>query len=186
MDGPKIVYVARNPKDAAISAYHHFKNLLGLEGTLNDLLECFLGGYTFYGSQFQHMEEYIRLAKLKNNLLVVTFEDLVTNPVQVVRRVADFLEVTLSDEDAIKVAAYISFDKMKKRENSNFHEFVDFNAQRNVKTDFKWVWQHSFDITFIVKIYDHQSLLSGSSVKERRAPTRRKCRRNLLNGSTRK
>lgn len=141
VDGPKIVYVARNPKDVAISAYHHAKNLYGSEASLNDHLESCLKGNTFYGSPFQHMDEYIRVAKVKNNLLLITFEDLVTNPLQVIRRVAAFLGVPLSDAEVIKLGDYISFDKMRERENSNYHELLDYCLQRNPnnKTDFRWV-----------------------------------------------
>lgn len=41
---PKIVYIVRNPKDAAISYYHHLKNVRGFKGTLEDFLGLYLSG----------------------------------------------------------------------------------------------------------------------------------------------
>lgn len=41
---PNIIYVVRNPKDAAISYFHHLKNVRGFKGTLEDFLELYLSG----------------------------------------------------------------------------------------------------------------------------------------------
>lgn len=41
---PKIVYVAREPKDAAISFYHHYYNLYKYCGTKEEFLELFSKG----------------------------------------------------------------------------------------------------------------------------------------------
>lgn len=138
---PKIIYVARNPKDSAVSWYHHFKNLHGYEGSLNDLLDCFVSGYSLYGSHFQHLDEYIRLTKIKKNILLITYEDVVEKPIEVVRQVAEFLEMALTQEEIEKVAEFIHFDRMKERSNSNFHELVEFNSQKEPgnKRDYTWV-----------------------------------------------
>lgn len=41
---PKIVYVTREPKDAAISFYHHYFNLYKYCGTKEEFLDLFLTG----------------------------------------------------------------------------------------------------------------------------------------------
>lgn len=41
---PKIVYVARESKDAAISFYHHYYNLYKYCGSKEDFLDLFLKG----------------------------------------------------------------------------------------------------------------------------------------------
>lgn len=40
-NSPKIIYVARNPKDACISFYHHRRLLDGYKGTLEDFVDAF-------------------------------------------------------------------------------------------------------------------------------------------------
>lgn len=39
---PKMVYVARNPKDACISWYHHQRLMDGWGGSLDDFVDCFV------------------------------------------------------------------------------------------------------------------------------------------------
>lgn len=51
---PKFVYVVRNPKDAAISLYHHSKNIRGFKGTLEDFLYLYL---TDQGKYIIELEE---------------------------------------------------------------------------------------------------------------------------------
>lgn len=41
---PKIVYVAREPKDAAISFYHHYYNFYKYSGTKDAFLDLYLKG----------------------------------------------------------------------------------------------------------------------------------------------
>lgn len=45
---PKIVYVARNEKDAAVSYYHHYYNLHAFQGTIDNFCDLFLCGMGMY------------------------------------------------------------------------------------------------------------------------------------------
>lgn len=49
-NSPKMIYVARNPKDACISFYHHSCLLDGYKGSLEDFVDAFTtdNGNTFY------------------------------------------------------------------------------------------------------------------------------------------
>lgn len=120
-----MIYVTRNPKDAAISGYHHLKHLHEFKGTLTGLLDCALAGEAYWGSYFQHVDEYLRLAEVRENLLVITYEALINNPVDEIKRVANHLEIKLSNENAQRVADYIHFDRMKNRRRSNRQDLVE-------------------------------------------------------------
>lgn len=41
---PKIIFVLREPKDAAVSFYHHYVNIEGWLGTKEEFMELFLNG----------------------------------------------------------------------------------------------------------------------------------------------
>lgn len=140
-DDHKMIYTARNPKDAAVSVFHHFKNVHGFYGTFVDMLEGYLKGEIIYGSYFQHVDEFLRLSKMKNNLLFITYEDMVTDMPEVIRKLTKFLEISLTESDIQKVADYVHFDQMKNRKGSNFQDFAE-EASKNgggVATDFKFL-----------------------------------------------
>ena len=64
-----MVYVARNPKDACVSYYHHYKHVFGdtyqFKGGFEDFAEHYKKGYVNYGSYWAHIK--VRLL-LKHNL----------------------------------------------------------------------------------------------------------------------
>lgn len=121
----KMIYTVRNPKDAVVSQYHHFKNVHGYVGSLTDMLDGYLDGDIIYGSYFNHVEEFLRLSKIKKNILIVQYEDMVTDMMKVVTQLNDFLGVPLSKADIGTVADYVHFDKMKDRKCSNFQDFAE-------------------------------------------------------------
>lgn len=128
----KMIYVFRNPKDAAISWYHHFKSLHHSSIELSTFLACMLRGDMFWGSYFQHVDEFLRLAETKTNLLVISYEALVSNTAAEIQKVATFLDISLSEENVKKVADYIHFDQMKNRSRSNRAEFSKaLNGEEN-------------------------------------------------------
>lgn len=126
---PKIIYVARNPKDAAISQYHHHRNIHGYDRPLNDFLEDFLLGELPFGSYFRHVEEFSRLAKVRGNFLFITYEDMVQDMSAGVSKVAQFLGISLSNEDVSRVADFLNFDKMKTRATSNMQEITELSKK---------------------------------------------------------
>ena len=52
---PKIIYVARNPKDQAISFYHFYKSVYQYDGTMEEFLNLWLEGLTEFGQQTRHI-----------------------------------------------------------------------------------------------------------------------------------
>lgn len=115
----KVLYVVRNPKDAAVSFYHHHKNIHGYVGTLEAFLEDFLIGELPFGSYFRHVEEFCRVAKRSNNFLLIRYEDILSDGCNVVVRVSRFLNVPMTDKDVQNTVDFLKFDNMKARKNSN-------------------------------------------------------------------
>lgn len=88
----KYVYVARNPWDCCVSAYHFIKQLPKLEdyGTFDQFFEIFLKGETGAGEYFNHVVlGYSRRAE--PNVFFVTYEDLRSNTSEIVVKLAHFL-----------------------------------------------------------------------------------------------
>jgi Sulfotransferase domain len=72
---PKIVYVARNPKDVVISFFHHYRNIVGYRGTKEDFIEAFLNDNIIYSPFFEHILDFWNV-RHENNVLFLTYEDM--------------------------------------------------------------------------------------------------------------
>ncbi|XP_011788896.1 PREDICTED: sulfotransferase 1A3 isoform X1 [Colobus angolensis palliatus] len=73
----KVVYVARNPKDVAVS-YYHFHRMEKTHpdpGTWDSFLEKFMAGEVSYGSWYQHVQEWWELSHT-HPVLYLFYEDM--------------------------------------------------------------------------------------------------------------
>ena len=63
---PKIIYVARNPKDTIVSLYYHAKSKpeFGFSGDFNTFCTLFLGGHVENGSWFDHVLDWYKEAQV--------------------------------------------------------------------------------------------------------------------------
>ena len=75
-DKAKIVYVLRNPKDIIVSIYN-FLIKSGkrdrFDGSLDDYVDNFINGKTWYGAWWSHVDSYIR----RPNVFVVKYEEMI-------------------------------------------------------------------------------------------------------------
>lgn len=123
---PRIVYVARNPKDAAISYYHHYRGINGYKGTFEDFLDGFMNGHVLYGSYFEHVHDFYQVAKLKPNLYFNTYEEMKFNMPDVLKKVSVFLGKHYSDEQLRRLDEHLKFDNMRQLDKSNMSKTVKF------------------------------------------------------------
>lgn len=137
---PKTIYITRNPKDAAISYFHHHKNLHGYEGSLQEFLQDFLLGAQVFGSYFRHVEEYLRFAKLRGDILVIKYEDLLFTAEEVIQKAASFLDIPATLENVRKTVDFLKFDNMKLRKNSNLDEVTEqLKSNGNIEGEFRFL-----------------------------------------------
>ncbi|XP_052766499.1 sulfotransferase 1B1-like [Mya arenaria] len=97
----KVVVVLRNPKDVAVSFYYHMKgmNNYDYDGKFEYFLEWFLEGKLPYGCFFESVKEYELLAnEQKDQFHTLFYEDLKTNGLQEVKRLAQFLRTNDADD----------------------------------------------------------------------------------------
>ncbi|XP_021349289.1 sulfotransferase 1C3-like [Mizuhopecten yessoensis] len=117
----KIIYVIRNPKDAACS-YFTFQSKIEntcYSGNLDGYVDAFLSEEFIGsgGSWFTHTREW-NTAKLTNpnlKILCLRFEDLKQNLYQNIVKIADFLEVDREESFLKKVEQTVAFDNLKKQ-----------------------------------------------------------------------
>ncbi|XP_055693934.1 luciferin sulfotransferase-like [Lutzomyia longipalpis] len=122
---PKIVYVARNVKDAAISYFHHYRSLQGYKFSFTDFLDVFLNDAVIYAPYHTHIVDFWNMRN-EENILFITYEEMKKNHPEVIRRVAEFLEKPLTDEQITNLADHLKFDNMTKNASVNFEEELNY------------------------------------------------------------
>lgn len=109
---PKIIYVARDPRDVAASYYHHHRLFFGYTGSCEDFIEALLAEIVPYGSVWDHILEFWKM-RHEPNVMFNTFEQMKKDLPGVVQRTAAFLNCTLTSEQLKRLCKHLSFESMK-------------------------------------------------------------------------
>ncbi|XP_071102082.1 sulfotransferase 1C2-like [Haliotis cracherodii] len=113
----KIIYIIRNPKDMAVSFYHHHKKLPFYEynGKWENYFPLLMDGKVDFGSFFTYLKDWAAVGTTHPELptLTLVYEDLKEDPLPGIRKLAKFLNCEKSEEYYLKVKELTSFKKMK-------------------------------------------------------------------------
>ena len=116
----KFIYVARNPKDVAISTYFHDQSKAGYEGTWDEHFQLFLSGNVYCGSYFDHVLPWWQASQNNKNILFLKYEDMKNDHTGNTSRIASFLDIQAAPPLIDKVVALSSFQSMTSNQNTNF------------------------------------------------------------------
>lgn len=120
----KYIYIARNPKDVAVS-YYHFesgKNWSGnYAGPWEHWLGIFLEGRAQRGDWFDHVLSWWERSD-SERILFMKYEDLKTNFDQEIEKLVAFLDYPLTDDVLEMIRRKTSFEHMKNDSFSNLQE----------------------------------------------------------------
>lgn len=120
----KIIYCYRNPKDVSVSYFHHtkfFKQIYdGFEfESFDEFFQHYMSNNPLhYGTWIQHVRNWLP-HRNDPNVLFVSYEDMVEELPRVIRQIAKFLEVSVSEERVDEIANNSSFSSMKKDDRLN-------------------------------------------------------------------
>jgi len=120
LDKCKVVYVARNPKDCAVSFYHHNKLLPGhgYTGSFEEFMQFFVEGLQVFGDYWHHIFSFWK-KRNHENVKFVWFEDMKKNQKLVIEQLCDFLHHPLSDEKIDALVNHVKFENMRKNPATN-------------------------------------------------------------------
>ena len=117
----KVVLMVRNIKDTLVSLYHFYrscKSLGNMKGSFDEFFELFKEKRLVYGDWFDHISGYLNNQN-KFNLLVVKYEDLKNDLKGTIRRIAEFLEEDLSENQFHSIAEHVDFKSMQHNKSVN-------------------------------------------------------------------
>ncbi|GMT33475.1 hypothetical protein PFISCL1PPCAC_24772, partial [Pristionchus fissidentatus] len=149
----KLLYIARNPKDQAVSYFHFHRmaRFLGMQTdtTWSEFLTLFCSGFLYCGSWFEHVLGYWKLAKKNPQVKFICYEDMKKDLMGEMKGLEEFVGVSLTDEQRQKVVEHCSFDSMKDNKMANrdgvmlLNEKISKFMRKGVVGD----WKNYFTIT---------------------------------------
>ena len=114
----------RNPRDICCSLLNHFQVTDNYTGSLDTLVDTFLADTgSYYGPYFVHALSYWNKRHLPN-LFICWYEELQGEFATTIKKLAKFLELSISDDDIPELKEYVSFDKMKKNDMVNMDDTI--------------------------------------------------------------
>ena len=166
----KYIYLARNPRDVAVSFFHFMRQIrfvFALDGTWDEFLEYFMKGDVPYGSYFDHFLQWWS-RKDDENVLFLKYEDLKKDLNGQVKIIAQFLGFNFSDRQVEAVAEQCTFQAMKKNPPKTINSKIlqIFNKGLHVRKGIVGDWKNHFSDEQLEKFNQlYKSRMDGSGLE---------------------
>ncbi|XP_063299671.1 sulfotransferase 6B1-like [Pelobates fuscus] len=134
----KMLLIFRNPKDTAVS-YYHFSNknpVLPSFDSWELFFEAYMEGKVCFGSYFEYALDWNKHID-KENIMVVTFEDLKEDFKSELLKISDFLGLSLTEEQVALVESKTTFKSMKENSSNTHGKLGDVFFRKGEIADWK-------------------------------------------------
>ncbi|XP_066558845.1 amine sulfotransferase isoform X2 [Amia ocellicauda] len=117
----KVIYLARNPKDVAVSYYHFHKYIACLESEENfdTFLDRFLEGNVFGSSWFDHIKDWYS-HKDQFDFLFLTYEEMKKDLRSTIVKISNFVGKKLEDKTIDMIVEKGTFKRMQNNPIANY------------------------------------------------------------------
>lgn len=116
---PRIVYTARNPKDTAVSFFHHYRNIHRYAGTFDDFMAAFLADEVIYSPFSSHVYNFWTVSRTMENVLFLTYEDMKTNMIDVLHKTQTFFNKSFTVDELRKLDKHLHVNTMRHNNSAN-------------------------------------------------------------------
>ncbi|XP_053683055.1 luciferin sulfotransferase [Sabethes cyaneus] len=112
---PKMIYIARNPKDLCVSYYYYCQLIHQTSGSFEEFCEIFLNDQAPIGPMWAHMLSFWE-RRTQPNVLFLKYEDMKRNLPTVIRDCAQFMNIgrELTASEVQDLCDHLQFDRMQK------------------------------------------------------------------------
>lgn len=134
---PKVIYVVRDPRDVALSAYHFNIKRRTIEEDFP--VQRFVSGFVrgeldhSYGTWFENVASWFYTRRGDPRFLLVRYESLQTGALAEMKRIVDFLGVAASEETLACAIEQSSSDRMRQLEKKQAHLWSSTRETRQDK-----------------------------------------------------
>uniref|UniRef100_A0A8C4Y2W2 Sulfotransferase n=1 Tax=Gopherus evgoodei TaxID=1825980 RepID=A0A8C4Y2W2_9SAUR len=147
----RMIYLARNAKDVAVS-YYHFYQMAKIHpdpGTWDEFLGKFMAGKVAYGSWYDHVKGWWEKKKAYR-ILYMFYEDMKKDPKREIEKVLQFLGKDLKEEVVNKILHHTSFQEMKKNRTANYEMMpawaMDHSVSPFMRKGMSGDWKNYFTV----------------------------------------
>ncbi|XP_068919844.1 sulfotransferase 1A1-like isoform X2 [Petaurus breviceps papuanus] len=166
----KIIYMARNAKDVAVSYFNFYKmaKVHPDPGTWEDFLETFMTEKVSYGSWYQHVKEWWELRK-QYPLLYLFYEDMKKDPKREIQKITEFVGQPLPEDILDQIVQQTSFKKMKENPMTNYStipdEIMDHTISPFMRKGTTGDWKNTFTVAQNERFdADYEKKMAGSDL----------------------
>jgi len=108
----RVIYIVRDGRDAMVSYYHYLNAIGNFKGGLDDLVKC----QNLFPSRWStHVEAWLD-NPYESEMLIIRYEDLLTEPNKVIKKIVDFSKITATEDAMSTAIKRTSFSRMQKKE----------------------------------------------------------------------
>ncbi|OCT82349.1 sulfotransferase 2B1 [Xenopus laevis] len=145
----KVIYVARNPKDVAVSYYffHKMARFLPNPQPFPEFLDQFLEGKVYYGSWFEHVKGWHSISQTLD-FFYITYEDMQKDLRRSIKKLCHFLGTPMYSKEVDKVELHCKFAVMSQNSMVNYtlipSEIMDHTQSKFMRKGVVGDWQQHF------------------------------------------
>ncbi|CAH2073432.1 unnamed protein product, partial [Iphiclides podalirius] len=146
LDSTKVVYVARDPRDVAISYFHHTRMFKAnpFSGDFKTFWNLFIRGMLRWTPFLEHVKEAWQMRN-HPNMLFLFYEELSKDLSATIRKVAEFLGKQYSDEQIEDLCTHLKFDNFKNNTSVNMDLVVFTENKSFIREGKSGGWSEYFD-----------------------------------------
>ncbi len=134
---PRVIYIARDPRDVAVSFYHYnLKVRQYPDGfPMDEFVTHFVAAKTVdyadrLGSWEDHILSWLRLRQGRSNFRLIRYEDLLSDPVSELTKVAPLLDIDATSQRIERAVNLSSANHMRTLEQKQWKEWAPIKDSR--------------------------------------------------------
>jgi len=139
----KTIYLIRDPRDVVLSHYRYLK-ALRYPNDFNQFLLDWITGRIWPTSWYGHVRSWFGpgIENIKIDICVVRYEDLLSEPVVQINKIADFIGVEWTIEMINHALDKASVDNMRTREKSGLREYENTEGMKFIGEAVSGQWKN--------------------------------------------